>query len=87
MKFDIIRHPLGDPGDPLKQRDTIGWKANVNGQYYGAYVVVDRFGVTDEQLRLFASSILFFIDYPENYLLSDGCTPQPLGGKNEQEKD
>lgn len=49
------------PFTVIRKENTLGWKAEMDGTWYGAYVEFESCP-TDEDLRRFASSILFFMD-------------------------
>lgn len=70
--FNLIQNDL----DECEQGRTIAWKIEVDGEYYAAWTdLMDK-----ESLRVFAKSILAFLDDPERFRLHQAVTPAKLGG-------
>lgn len=80
LNFEIIVYDEAMVGfDPLQQRGTMGWKAHHDGEYYGAWIELQK-EPFDHQLKLFAESILGFLANPDRYRCRDGVTPCSLTG-------
>ena len=75
--FRIIQNALGECGfDPCEQRRTIAWKMEIDGEYYAAWTDLED----EESLRVFAKSILAFLDDPKRFKIHQAATPAKLGG-------
>lgn len=75
--FELIIHRERLGFDPLGQHGTFGWRCSLGDEWYGAWLQLHKMPF-DRQLKLFAESILAFLETPTRFKLT-GATPAEYG--------